>query len=124
VWSIFLTAQRYVHRGVASGTLTQYRPWVRAELGGFGRDAAFGYEVQKNWHGFFNDAFGAEGSLANTPTGWLLRDGADDSEKWPLVQVSAGFDLNLARLETEVWSRLTPAGTRASATRATPPASA
>jgi hypothetical protein len=93
---VFLTAQRYFHREVENGALSQFRVWGRSDVGGWGRGAGLGYAVQKNWHGFFNDAFVKEGdSLATTPTGWLAQ--GPNAPANTLVQVSAGGDLSLFR---------------------------
>ncbi len=96
VWSVFATAQRYFHRNATKGAFTQFRVWGRTDLGGYGRGAGLGYAVQKNWHGFFNDAFVKKGdTLATTPSGWLAQ--GDDAPEHLLVQVSAGADMSLLR---------------------------
>lgn len=96
VWSVFATAQRYAHRQTAHGLFTQYRLWGRLDLGTYGRTAAYGYEVQKNWHGFINDTVAGE-DPSTTPTGWRVPSGRATSN--PLVQASAGIELNLFRLQ-------------------------
>jgi hypothetical protein len=99
VWSLFLSAQSYFHGQRSQGPFTQYRLWARAEGGSFGSSAGYGYEVQKNWHGFFNDAFvDSDSQAASTPVGWRLGPAKND----PLVQVSGGSDLSLYRLGGDV----------------------
>lgn len=96
VWSVFLTAQRYFHRNVASGPFTQFRVWGRADAGSYGRGAGFGYEVQKYWHGFFNEALVNKGdTLATTPSGWLAQ--GSNAPEYLLLQVSTGADFSLFR---------------------------
>jgi hypothetical protein len=103
VWSAFFTFQRHAHLGAPSGLFTQYRLWSRFDLGTYGRTAGFGYEVQKNWHGFINDAIAGE-DPATIPTGWRVPNGRATSS--PLVQASSGIDLNIIRIQEAYLSDL------------------
>ena len=112
VWSGFLAAQRAFHSLYDDGLLPQYRLWARADLGSFGPGAGKGYEVQKNWHGFFNDALLEEGSdPARTPVGWRISARGEGSAL--LWQLSAGSEVSLYRLvlgpvldDADHWDRL------------------
>jgi hypothetical protein len=103
VWSFFITFQRYAHLGAPSGLFTQYRVWSRFDLGSYGRTAAYGYEVQKNWHGFINDTV-TKDEPATIPTGWRVPNGRATSD--PLIQASAGLELNLIRFQQQYFSNL------------------
>jgi len=103
VWSGFITFQRYAHLRAPSGRLTQYRLWSRFDIGTYGRTAAYGYQVQKNWHGFFNDALVSD-EPATIPSGWRVPNGRATSN--PLIQASAGIDLNLFRFQKAYLSEL------------------
>lgn len=103
VWSGFITFQRYAHLRAPSGRLTQYRIWSRFDVGTYGRTAAFGYQVQKNWHGFVNDTLASD-EPATIPSGWRIPNGRATSN--PLIQASAGIDLNLFRIQKAYLSEL------------------
>ncbi|HEV8246937.1 MAG TPA: lipid A-modifier LpxR family protein [Polyangiaceae bacterium] len=96
LWSLFISAQRYFDAGRTHGAFSELRIWARVDLGQYGEDAARGYEVQKYWHGFFNQAvLGSKDEPAATPMGWKLGEPGTDAS-W-LVQGSIGSDLNLYR---------------------------
>jgi hypothetical protein len=95
VWALFLSIQRYFHNQHTQGALSQYRVWSRFDLGTHGRGAAHGFEVQKHWHGFFNEALEKEGEdLSVAPAGWRI---PDEGKVFLLTQLSAGTDLSLYR---------------------------
>ncbi len=99
VWSLFLTMQRYFHSSAYQNALTQGRLWFRGDLGTYGAGAALGYEVQKHWHGFLNEALEADGEdLSSEPIGWVL---PGQTQSHLLLQASAGVDLSLYRLTLE-----------------------
>ncbi len=102
VGSVFFTAQRYLAAAATRGPFTQARLWARVDFGAWGSAAVAGYEVQKNWHGFFNDALlAADSAPAEQPIGWKLA----EQRSRALVQGALGTDVSLFRSTTSVWSR-------------------
>ncbi len=96
VAAFFVTAQRYfVAHNERQLWLSQGRFWARIDMGKWGSRGALGYEVQKHWHGFFNE-FSKD--PARDPIGWKLT----PERQHVLREFSYGMDVSLVRAATSV----------------------